>query len=121
MIHYRNCENGSGAQSGTCVRTIPTGLCPSTQGCEQRAYLGKTSRQNDNRKAVGSMSRVLCSIPNVFLIHSISCRFNNARRSASQPTGQRHALVASDCEAVASTPTNPRFSPATLGRAHLLR
>src|SRR5437667_265800 len=28
MIHYRNRENGSGAQSGTCVRTILTGLRP---------------------------------------------------------------------------------------------
>src|SRR5438552_655997 len=44
------------------------GIATSNPRLRGTSYLGKTSKQNDNRNAVAAMSRGSCSIPNVFFI-----------------------------------------------------
>src|SRR6266851_8843795 len=54
-------ESRSGANN-------PKGIATSSPRLRGTSYLGKTSKQNDNRNAVAAMSRGSCSIPNVFFI-----------------------------------------------------
>src|SRR5882724_10086654 len=44
----------------------PKGIATSSPRLRGTSYLGKTSRQNDNRNAVAATSRGSCSVPNVF-------------------------------------------------------
>src|SRR6266581_3282458 len=46
----------------------PKGIPTSSPRLRGTSYLGKTSKQNDNRNAVAAMSRGSCSVPNVFFI-----------------------------------------------------
>src|SRR6266446_973678 len=46
----------------------PKGIATSSPRLRGTSYLGKTSKQNDNRNAVAAMSRGSCSVPNVFFI-----------------------------------------------------
>src|SRR6266516_115772 len=54
-------ESRSGANN-------PKGIATSSPRLRGTSYLGKTSKQNDNRNAVAAMSRWSCSVPNVFFI-----------------------------------------------------
>src|SRR6266699_6968845 len=96
-------ESRSGANN-------PKGIATSSPRLRGTSYLGKTSKQNDNRNAVAAISRGSCSVPNVFfipfdfvlaqqhaqLILKTPSVALTARRFANQPTGQPRALVASD-------------------------